>query len=197
MIQDAKTQLKQSEESLSKIVYNAIHSASVKGETETSIYFSNMDTKLCEKMKKEMNTKQKIFNIAEQVNNRAKSLFNSDTLDTYCGICSGALVVVLHDNNIESQFCYGTYIGFNHCWVETEEFLVDITSRQFEDENFDIEIHLMDEIYDEEKYDKEFDIKFRSFDQFINTIRIAVPDWVKAKDGSAPNRSNILSLVET
>src|SRR5688572_4180056 len=88
----------------------------------------------------------RLYDIAEPINSTAQLLYGDEFLEGYCGICSIVLLIKLVENDINAVLCHGTYDGYNHCWVETDKYLIDLTTRQFNNNNFDIEIHLLRDI---------------------------------------------------
>lgn len=60
------------------------------------------------------------------------------SLDCMCAIASYALYMELQKKGIDTQFIEGTWHedstdrwGYNHCWIEWHQYIIDITATQF------------------------------------------------------------------
>jgi len=89
-----------------------------------------------------MNTKleQIAKKVREAVEQYAPSIVDNvecgDTTDLscFCAIASHALMTAYRKNGIHASMIIGNYCSNTHCWVAVDEFFIDITITQFDDE---------------------------------------------------------------
>lgn len=95
----------------------------------------------------------------------------SDDLKGACARASYLLQKALELNGIKVVFVLGQYsdepkFGWDHCWVEIDHFIVDITATQFK---------IDDEVYICQKYDK----RYRLHHVNEEAVRIVNSTWIK------------------
>lgn len=89
--------------------------------------------------------------IASQVRSACEGFVNShesfdydfhgqDDLCCMCAVASMALKKALEREGIHSDLVVGEYDGFCHCWLEWQNYIVDITATQF---NLKRKIHIV------------------------------------------------------
>lgn len=83
--------------------------------------------------------------IAELVRNQCEnyvSVSGSRTfghdLSCMCAVASATLFLEYRKAGIQAKFVLGEFDGMDHCWVETDDLIVDITATQF---------HINDKVY--------------------------------------------------
>ena len=89
-----------------------------------------------------MNTKLEAIakKVREAVEQYAPSIVDNvecgDTTDLscFCAIASHALMKAYRKNGIKASMIIGNYCGNTHCWVEADDFVIDITMTQFDNE---------------------------------------------------------------
>ena len=93
-----------------------------------------------------MNNQHLTYEIALKVRKHCEAFANSDAskghdfhkqknLDCMCAVASYALCKALQKNGVSATMISGTCGGWRdeHCWVESDGYIIDITSTQFRD----------------------------------------------------------------
>jgi hypothetical protein len=56
---------------------------------------------------------------------------NSRDLEGWCAIASSFLVKKLKERKIKAEFVKGSFKHGSHCWIECENYIIDLTATQF------------------------------------------------------------------
>ena len=78
-----------------------------------------------------MKNKKLILNLAKKARRNISEVYDfvyNKTLRGACGVSSWHLMSLLQQHNINAKYCY--CIG--HYWVEVDDFVIDITAKQFD-----------------------------------------------------------------
>lgn len=90
-------------------------------------------------------------NLDQFVENNKSDFFYHKDLSGACGIASAVLFNELKNRELKAKLMWGSNnVGLEHCWVETEKYLIDITYTQFD--NKANKIFIIDKISENEKY---------------------------------------------
>lgn len=68
--------------------------------------------------------------VRELVDNKLSNIFPPN-LKGACAITSYILFLSLRKNGFNSKFVIGKYLGLDHCWVELNKSIIDLTATQF------------------------------------------------------------------
>lgn len=90
----------------------------------------------------------RVFELAAWTRSHVQTSFFDDseyitieTLQGACAISSFALMMVLKHYGYDAHFVASIGTNFGHCWVEVDDYVIDITATQF------IHIHDYDQIF--------------------------------------------------
>lgn len=85
-----------------------------------------------------MKTPTKVHKIAWQVRVICEETWHAHDLEGMCAIASASLFNALKKHKFNPKFVLGTYKLLDHCWVELNDSIVDITASQFGLDNITI-----------------------------------------------------------
>lgn len=81
-----------------------------------------------------MKTKRKPtkIEICRKIRKKAVKSFGNPNLACYCGICSTAIAKMFKKYGYDARICFGYFKDdSDHCWVESNKKIYDITATQF------------------------------------------------------------------